>query len=479
MVESLYNELIESLEQKHLLNIDLVIKAYKIASSLHKTQMRKDGTPYIVHPLSVAKILEELDFNADIIASAIMHDVVEDCGYTLKEIETNLNKNVAQIVDAVTAIEDIDPTKEFSKLDAENKTYQKLLSIGKENRFAFFIKFADRLNNLRTISCFKKYKQIEKVRETENWLIPILKILKATYLYNAIDNECFLITHKGLIDKFLFRYDKFNRLNASNFNFIKTFLNDNLNHFIYKKKYKLNLKKVILDDILPKEVHEKLLKSHSFENLTYFRTHQFTAVPFKRIFLVFDEDDTKADMKNMLFEFLEQSGVDKHLKLIGFERSVTFFHPHFVLTDSFKNKYELYIFNEKEYIEYKNGTLEGAEIDQIDEETTRPETSFIKVFTKSGEAKYLPEGSTVLDFAFKLHKDLGFSCLYAHLNDSPTKTPIYAKLTENDKIELVLKVDEETGHKQNIAQIRWLTYVQTENAKRSLSKYFENKYEIE
>ena len=77
----------------------------------------------------------------------------------------------------------------------------------------------------------------------------------------------------------------------------------------------------------------------------------------------------------------------------------------------------------------------------------------------------------------KIHQDLGFSCLYAHLNDSPSKTPIYAKLTNNDKINLVLKVDEETGHKQNIAQIRWLTYVNTESAKRSLAKYFENKGE--
>ena len=136
------------------------------------------------------------------------------------------------------------------------------------------------------------------------------------------------------------------------------------------------------------------------------------------------------------------------------------------------------LFNEKEYIEYKNGTLEGAEIDKLDADTTRPASNFIKVFTRSNEAIYLPEGSTVLDFAFKLHNDLGFSCLHAHLNDSPIKTPIYAKLTENDKINLVLKVDEETGYKQNIAQIRWLTYVNTEGAKRSLSKYFENKYEV-
>lgn len=477
MVEELYESLIRNLEQKHLLNIDLVIKAYKIAFNLHKEQKRKDGSPYIIHPLSVAKILEELDFNADIIASALLHDVVEDCGYTLEEIKENLNANVAQIVDAVTAIENTDPEKEFSKLDAENKTYQKLLSIGKDNRFAFFIKFADRLNNLRTISCFKRYKQIEKVKETENWLIPILQIFKANYLYNAIQNECFLITNAGLIDNFLFRYNKYNRLNQNNFNNVKNYLNENLNSFIFKNNYKLTLKKVILDNVLPKEVYEKLQKTHTFENLSYFRTHQFTAVPFKKIFIVFDDENENKDILNAVFDFFNQSSVEKFIKITSFDKNDTFGYANFVISDKVRNKYELFLFNEKEYIEYKNGALDGAEIEHIEDDTTSVNTSFIRVFTRSGEEIFLPKGSTVLDFAFKIHQDLGFSCLYANLNDSPTKTPIYAKLTNNDKVNLILKVDEETGHKQNIAKVRWLTYVFTENAKKNLAKYFENKYE--
>ncbi|MBE5745802.1 MAG: HD domain-containing protein [Clostridiales bacterium] len=477
MVESLYKDLISNLEQKHLLNIDLVIKAYNIASSLHKEQKRKDGTPYIMHPVSVAKILEELDFNADIIASALLHDVVEDCGYTLEEIKQNLNANVAQIVDAVTAIENLDNSKEFAKLDAENKTYQKLLSIGKDNRFAFFIKFADRLNNLKTISCFPKYKQIEKVKETENWLIPILKIFKATYLFNAIRNECFLIKNSNIISKFLFRYDKYNRLNENNFNFVKSYLSDNLNHFIFKKKYNLNLKKAVMENVLPVETYENLIKSHTIEKLTYFRTHQFNATTFKKIFILFDEDDKKKEINNMFFDFISQPQVEKNINLIGYSHDPNFNHSYFILVDNCKNKYEVYLFTEKEYIEYKNGSIEGAEIEHIEDDTTKPNENFIKVFTKSGEEIYLPEGSTVLDFAFKIHNDLGFSCLHAHLNESPSKTPIYAKLTQNDKVNLVLKLDDETGHKQNIAQIRWLTYVNTENAKKNLAKYFENKYE--
>lgn len=477
MVEKIYNDLIQSLEQKHLLNIDLVVKAYNIASSLHKTQKRKDGSPYIIHPLGVAKILEELDFNADIIASALLHDVVEDCGYTIEQIRENLNANVAQIVDAVTSIKNNNPEVEFSKLDAENKTYQKLLSIGKSNRYAFFIKFADRLNNLRTIECFKQYKQIEKVKETDKWLIPILKLFKATYFFENIDNQCFMIINKGLIDDFLFRYDKFNRLNQSNFDFTKNFISDNLHHFIYKKKNKINLRKVLMEDITQKKLYQRLMKSVYFENLRNFRTHQFTATAFKKIFLIFDEDDDKKEIMSCVFEFFTQQQVQKNVKIIDFAKDEDFGYESLVIMDNCKNKYELYIFDEKEFVEYHNGTIDGAEIDNIDENSTKVDYNYIQVFTRSGEKIYLPEGSTVLDFAFKIHNDLGFSCLYANLNDSPQKTPIYAKLTNNDKVNLVLKVDEETGHKQNIAEIRWLTYVQTEYAKKNLAKYFENKYE--
>lgn len=479
MVEELYEKLIKSLEQKHLLNIDLVIKAYKIASFLHRNQKRKDGKPYIVHPLEVAIILEELDFNADIIASAILHDVVEDCGYTLDEIAQNLNKNVAQIVDAVTSIEDYDQSEEFGKLDAENKTYQKLLSIGKANRFAFFIKFADRLNNLRTISCFPKYKQIEKVKETEKWLLPILKIFKANYLYNAINNECFLITSANRLEKFLFRYDKYQKQNENNFIFANNFINDGLQNTIVKNKSKVNLKKVIMQDVLPKEAYDNLTQNRTMEaeELSNFRTHLFSNYPYKKIFLIFDEDNDKKEILSCVFDFLFENTTEKYLTVTNFKRNDEFDYRTLILTDRYKNKYELYLFTEREYIKYNNGTIDGAEIEHIEDNITKVDSNYIKVYTPNDEEVYLPEGSTVLDFAFKIHNDIGFSCMYAHLNGSPSKTPIYMKLSNNDKINLICAQDEETGHKQNIAQIRWLTYVNTENARKNLAKYFENKYE--
>lgn len=150
--------------------------------------------------------MEERDFNTDVICGALLHDTVEDCNVTIDELKSTFNHQIAQIVDAVTAIrkENFLPdsnniftdTKDFLKQAVEDSTYQKLISIGKNNKFGFYIKFADRLNNLSTIACFPKYKKEAKILETEKWLIPLAKLLKSRYFYYKLTNGCFCVDTK-------------------------------------------------------------------------------------------------------------------------------------------------------------------------------------------------------------------------------------------------------------------------------------------
>ena len=84
----------------------------------------------------------------------------------------------------------------------------------------------------------------------------------------------------------------------------------------------------------------------------------------------------------------------------------------------------------------------------------------------------MPKGSTVLDFAFKIHRDIGFAFRYALVNDSKIKFPPYTKLNEGDKVEIITDKDNE-GTAKNKAQLKWLAYVNTELAKKTLIKYFE------
>ena len=127
------------------------------------------------------------------------------------------------------------------------------------------------------------------------------------------------------------------------------------------------------------------------------------------------------------------------------------------------------------YTLQKIGTLDGQVDNLIDDENLDYlSTKTMKVKTRSGEVKFVPENSTVLDFAFKLHQDLGFGFKYAIVNDSKTKQPPYLKLNSGDKVEIFVDRDS-NGNIQNRAQLKWLAYVNTELAKKNLIKFFEKR----
>jgi len=134
--------------------------------------------------------------------------------------------------------------------------------------------------------------------------------------------------------------------------------------------------------------------------------------------------------------------------------------------------------SKKDYTSQMLGTLDGQLTSFIDEENTHfIPTEYIKVKTRSNEIKYMPIDSTALDFAFKVHKDIGFGFKYAIVNGSKTKMPAYTKLNDGDKVEIVVKRDEENNIK-NVAELKWLAYVNNELSKKVLIKYFEKKINL-
>ena len=143
--------------------------------------------------------------------------------------------------------------------------------------------------------------------------------------------------------------------------------------------------------------------------------------------------------------------------------------------DNFYNKFNIYIMSESEYQITKVGTLDGQNLDRIDEDNINNlEEELIKIKTRSNEVKYIAKNSTVLDFAFKIHKDIGFAFKYAIINDGKTKFPPYTKINNNDKVEIIVDKDS-NGNLIVNAKLRWLAYVNTELAKKILIKYFEEK----
>lgn len=451
--------------------VEITKKAYEKAKDLHKNQKRKDGTPYISHPVEVALILAKLDFDQNVIAGALLHDTIEDCGYTRKEMIADFNETVFKLVDCVSAIdktkyvfdkENLYEDPEFVKSSAEEQTFKKLITLGKENPCGFAIKFADRLHNLRTIAIFEYSKQLEKVRETEKWVLPIAKALKSEYFYRAIKNECFKIENQQIIKPFLEHYTIYHNSNQKNI--------EDLNYKFKVIFANSSIKTIKIKNVREYKVFEDLTRLYKKVDLSKISQGQILKVANYNIFMLYQG----VSHKKAITEVINLLQLKTNLKIIDTKIGGFTGKMYMVVEDEFKNKYNIYVLTENEYTIVKVGTADGRNLDRIDEENINElDVDLIKVKTRSGEVKYIAKGSTVLDFAFKIHRDIGFSFKYAIVNDSKTKLPPYTKLNEGDKVEIITEKDE-NGNAKNNAQLKWLAYVNTELAKRVLIKYFES-----
>lgn len=455
---------------KAKLSTTLIEKAFVVAKNLHATQKRKDGTPYIFHPVEVALILAEFGFDEDVVSAALLHDTVEDCGYSYEEIVFDFNKTVADLVDCVSAIDEtkyifdennIYEDPEFVKSSIEDQTCKKLIALGKKNPCGFCIKFADRLHNLRTIETFEYSKQLEKVRETEKWILPIAKKLGTEFFFRSIQNECFKIINRFCGEQYFLSYKEYHETNKKNI--------DNMTRFLKSSFSDSKMKDIIIKDVLEYKVFDDLKETYRNINIQKVSQGQLNRVSNYNIFFLHDGSTTKNMLADVFWNI--EKKLDGIIKVLDAKVGRFTQKPYLVLEDELKNKYNLYVMTNNEYHIQQIGTLDGQiEIDEDDEDELGKE--WIRILTRSGERKYMPKDSTVLDFAFKLHEDLGFGFKYAIINESKTKFPPFAKLNEGDKVEIVVEKNEK-GEVVNKAQIKWLAYVNSEPSKRKLIKYFE------
>ena len=474
--EEIYENILSDLKRKQVVDIGLFIKAYKTAKELHKDQFRKSGEPYIIHPMQVTEILNRLDFDINVLCAALLHDTAEDCNYSIDQMREDFNPAIAKIVDAVTAIElDLDKYSEddFPKYLAESQTYHKLISIGKENLFAFYIKFADRVNNLRTLDSFPRYKQLEKITETEKWILPIVHILKSWWFERQISNLCFLSRFKPELENFNKIYNKFFLYNSKNFEELQSNFTNSLTMYLKKTKQSNDLHKISIKPCTELETYNIVSETMHTKSITEVKQSYLNKFAITKLYITINSNTSQKELNDFIFKFLTTEKNNLEVSITGYGIEPFTNKNYIIITDKYRNKYQLFVFNLKDYLKYRNGTVAGIDLNFIDENSENISTNYITVRTRSDEKIIMPEGSTVLDFAFKIHKDFGFSVKHAFINDSPIKSPIYRRLADNDKINLVLEKDKD-GHCKNISQIRWIMYAKTESAQKKLVRYFES-----
>ncbi|MBM4630834.1 RelA/SpoT family protein [Rhodococcus hoagii] len=171
-------------------DFSLLQRAYDVAEERHATQFRKSGDPYITHPLAVANILAELGMDTTTLVAALLHDTVEDTGYSLEELTAEFGDEVAHLVDGVTKLD-----KVVLGSAAEGETIRKMIIAMARDPRVLVIKVADRLHNMRTMRFLPPEKQARKARETLEVIAPLAHRLGMATVKWELEDLSFAILH--------------------------------------------------------------------------------------------------------------------------------------------------------------------------------------------------------------------------------------------------------------------------------------------
>jgi GTP pyrophosphokinase len=171
-------------------DIDILRKAYVLAESSHRGQMRKSGEPYITHPLAVTLILAELGAETTTLTASLLHDTVEDTDVTLDQVRTEFGEEVTYLVDGVTKLEKVD-----YGAAAEPETFRKMLVATGNDVRVMAVKLADRLHNMRTLGVMRPEKQARIAKVTHDVLIPLAERLGIQALKSELEDLVFAVLH--------------------------------------------------------------------------------------------------------------------------------------------------------------------------------------------------------------------------------------------------------------------------------------------
>lgn len=486
--QQLFQELIRNLQKYHPSeNFDIVNKAYEIASSAHKNQLRKSGQPYIVHPLSVAIILSSMESDLESIAAGILHDIIEDTVYTYNDIEKLFGREIADIVDGVTKLDKIKYTS-HEELQAEN--YRKMfLAMAKDIRVVL-IKIADRLHNMQTLCYMSAEKQKEKAQETLDIYAPIAHRLGISKIRYQLEDLSF----------FYLKPEEYNELSQK----VKLRQDERIT-YIEKiiEEIKQNLKKYKIDAKVegrPKHffsIYKKMVtKNKTFDqvyDLFALRAIVNTVHDCYAVLGIVHEmykpvpgrfKDYIAMPKSNMYQSL-------HSTLIGtdgepFEIQIRTYQMHRVAEYGIAAhwKYKEGAFNnhkqnsQKEKLEWLKQILEWQkELNNNKDYLNAIKfdlniyQSHVYCFTPRGQVISLLSGSTPIDFAYSIHSAVGNKMVGAKVNGK--LVPIEYILKTGDRVEIITSQNS-TGPKLN-----WLKTVKTNHAKTKINQWFKHENKAE
>ena len=422
-IYDLYEDLIDSSYQKiSSKGQKIIYQALIIAYNGHDGQIRKSGEPYIHHPIEVAKIVaKDIGLDYVSIASAILHDVVEDTPITLDDLNESLGLEISTIVDGLTKISTLKKNEDYS-VQAEN--YRKMLLTLHNDIRVILIKTADRLHNMRTIDFLSKAKQDQMASESLYIYAPLAHRVGLYNIKNELEDLSLRILEtrkynlvKNKIDKEFVNQEKyvdsFKKLISTNLDDQKIkYSIIGRNKSIYSIHNKIQNKNISFDEVYDRFairiIYKSTPKNEKFIAWKIYSiiTDHFTSNPTRlRDWITLPKTNgyealhlTVVGPKNKWVEIQIRSERMNEIAEKGYAAHFGYKHK-----ESNKSEVDLWLNRLQEVLNHDN---EHA-VDFVEDFKLNFYSKEIYVFTPNGDLKSLKSGSSALDFAFHVHTDVG------------------------------------------------------------------------
>ena len=432
-------------------NIEIVKKAYDYAKILHEGQYRQSGEPYIIHPLNVAYILAEMHADSDTICAGLLHDTLEDTNIRKEDIAHDFNQIVADLVDGVTKLSKMNFS---SKQDQVNANTRKIITGITEDVRIIIIKLADRLHNMRTLQFKSEFKQKENSIETMDIFVPLAYSIGAYRIKSELEDLSLKYLYP---DKYAKISEQKQRLEEENEACLKEMLfkiksilesknvpneiklrTKNI-YGIYKRInegqklrdiHDLLALKIMVQEV--EECYKALWLIHSMYHPINDKFKDYISNPKTNMYqslhtTVFGPDEklVQTQIRTFNMDKVDSFGLTAYWDIKkGNARNE--------MQADLKNKYQFF----KSLVEINSMFGDNQEfVTRVKQELFSDK---VYVYTPRGDVIELPKGATPIDFAYKIHTDIGNTMVCAFVNDECV--PVDYVLKNKDRVRIVTDV---------------------------------------
>ena len=448
-------------------------KAFEFANIKHSGQKRNSGEDYIIHPLNVAFILAGIHADSKTIEAALLHDTIEDCDVTKEELETLFGLEVAKLVESITKINKLNFSGDTEAMIANQR---KILVGMTEDVRVIILKLADRLHNMRTLWALSEKRQKANAKETLDIFTPIAHRLGI----NTIKSELEDLSLRYLKPEAYYQIvEKLNKTKVERDNYVvemiesvSKLLNEhNIKHeikgrsksiySIYKKLdkgksfneiYDLLALRVFVDT--ETECYQALGLIHSKFRPIPKRFKDYVAMPKTNMYQSLHT--TVFGIDGQLFEIQIRTYEMDKVAECGIASHWSYKEGKSNMQSEMEQKLQFF----RVIMELKNEESEDKFVDSVKEDVLK---DTIYVFTPMGDVIELPNGSTPIDFAYRVHSKVGDTTIGAIVNNNIV--PLDYKLKDND----IVKIN---TNKSSTPSQEWLNFVKTSQAKNKIKAFF-------